>query len=73
MAYSVFTLSIVNLLKILIMLSGIIIIALTGRSFYYGEITFGRLFRVGVVVGLGVLFVLLLGPVAVNYIATMIN
>jgi len=71
--YSDTTLSIVNLLKIFIMLSGLVIIAFTLRSFYYGDITFGRLFRIGVIVGFAELFILLLAPVAINYISTLIN
>ena len=71
--YSDTTLSIVNLLKIFIMLSGLIILAFTLRSFYYGEITFGRLFRIGIIVGFAELFILLLAPIAINYISTLIN
>ena len=72
MVYSVFTLSIIDLLKILIMFSGLIIIAFAVRLFYYGEITFGRLFRIGVIVGLAVLFIILVAPIAINYISNLI-
>jgi len=71
--YDNFTIEMMDVIKVLIMLSGLVILAFTFKSFYEGEISFGRLFRIGVVVGLAELFILLLAPVAIRYIADVIN
>ena len=70
--YDNFTLEMMDVIKALIMLSGLIIIAFTFKDFYEGEISFGKLFRIGVIVGLAVFFILLLGPIAIRYIADMV-
>ncbi len=71
--FSVFTLGMVNVIKILIIFSGLFIIAMTVKSFYYGGITFGRLFTVGVLVALGVFGIILLGPIVIGYISSLIG
>jgi len=71
--YSVTTLGIVEVLKIFIIFSGLFIIAMTFKSFHQGEITFGRLFRIGVIVALAVGVILLLAPVLINYISDLIK
>lgn len=71
--YSTFTLRMVDVLKICIMLSGLFIIIMAAKSFFLGDSSFGRLFFICVVVGLAVLFILLLGPIAINYISTLIK
>ncbi len=71
--YSTFTLRMVDVLKICIMLSGLFIIVMAAKSFFLGDSSFGRLFFICVVVGLAVLFILLLGPVLINYISTLIK
>ena len=71
--YSTFTLRMVDVLKICIIISGLFIIVKVGQSYFRGERTFGELFRIGVVVGLGVGVILLLAPVLINYISNLIN
>jgi len=71
--YSDLTLNIVQILQFFIVASGFFIIFLTVRSFYYGDRSLGRVFRTSVVVGIGILGLVLLMPIAVNYIAELIH
>jgi len=71
--YSTFTLRMVDVLKICIMIVGLFIIVMAGKSFFQGEMTFGRLFTIGVLVALGVGGVILLAPILINYISNLIK
>ena len=71
--YSAFTLRMVDVLKIFILLAGLFIIVMAGKSFYAGEMTFGRLITIGIFVALGVGAVILLGPILINYISDLIK
>ena len=71
--FSKTTLGIVEVLKILIMFAGLFIIAMTGKSFFEGEVTFGRLFTIGAVVGLAVAGLFVLAPILINYISDLIH
>ncbi len=71
--YSVFTLGMVDVIKIFIMFVGLFIIVMAAKSFYAGGMTFGRLFTIGVIVSLGVGGVILLAPILIRYISDLIS
>jgi len=71
--YSKFTLSIAQILQMLIVFAGLFTVMMAVRRVYIGDMSFGELFIFLVVTGFILLVMLFLSPIAVSFIADVIK
>jgi len=70
--YSDFTRKMVQVLQMLILFASIWVVMVTVRRIYEGDLTFGELIIISIKVGLGLLGLFFLGPIAIKYIISII-